>query len=328
MNHESRFTLRRLSLLFGAALLAAAGSAIAQGYPAKPVRLIVPFAAGGNADIIARLIAQKLGETLKQSFVVDNRGGANGIIGSDIAAKSPPDGYTLLFVASGHAINPGLHSKLPFDPVRDFAPVALVSSTPLTLAVTRTLPAKSVKELLSLARGQPGVMSYASQGNGSPGHLAGALLNKLGKVKIVHVPYKATAQALTDLTSGQVQVMYPSFSAVLPHVKAGRVRALAITSRNRSKLAPELPTMTESGITGYEAAIWNGVLAPAGTPPAAVTRLHDALAAAVRSAETRDRIVRAGADPAVGTPEEFSRHIASEISKWGKLISETGVRID
>jgi tripartite-type tricarboxylate transporter receptor subunit TctC len=322
--HHSLFT----PLAAAAVLAAAAGAAPAQEYPAKPVRMIVPFAAGGNADLIARIVSQKLGETLKQQFIVDNRAGANGVIGSDVAAKSPPDGYTLLFAASGHAINPGVYSKLPFDPVRDFAPVALVSSTPLTLAVTGSLPAKSVKQLISLARAQPGAMSYASQGNGSPGHLAGALLNQLAKVNIVHVPYKATTQALTDLTSGQVQVMYPSLTAVLPHVNAGRVRALAITTANRTKLAPELPTMTESGIVGYEASIWNGVLAPAGTPAAVVARLHGAIAAAVQAPEVRDRLLGAGADPSVKPPDVFGKLIVSEIAKWGRLIKEAGARID
>ena len=319
----------RITLLFaGAALLATAGAAPAQEYPAKPVRMIVPFAAGGNADLIARILGQKLGETLKQQFIVDNRAGANGVIGSDVAAKSPPDGYTLLFGASGHAINPGLYSKLPFDPVRDFAPVALVSSTPMTLAVTNALPAKSVKQLIGLARAQPGAMSYASQGNGSPGHLAGALLNQLAKTNILHVPYKATTQALTDLTSGQVQVMYPSLTAVLPHINAGRVRALAITTANRTKLAPDLPTMTESGIAGYEASIWNGVLAPAGTPASVIARLHGAIATAVQSPEVRDRLLGAGADPSVRPPEAFGKFIVSEIAKWGKLIKDAGARID
>ena len=319
------FKINILSVIF--TLLACAGAS-AQDYPARAVRLIVPFAAGGNADIIARIVGQKLGEALKQQVIVDNRAGANGVIGSEVAAKAPPDGYTLLFVASGHAINPGMYAKLPFDPLRDFAPVALVSSTPMTLTVTTSLPARSVKQLVALARSRPGVMSYASQGNGSPGHLAGALLNTLSGINIIHVPYKATAQALTDLTSGQVQVMYPSLTAVLPQVRANRVRALAITTRVRSKIAPELPTMAESGIADYEASIWNGVLAPAGTAPAIVSRLHDSLMRVVQSPDARERIMGAGADPLGGTPEEFGVFIAAEIRKWGKLIKDSGARLD
>jgi tripartite-type tricarboxylate transporter receptor subunit TctC len=314
-------------MVFGCALLFSAAAA-SQAYPEKPIRLIVPFAAGGNADILARIIGQKLGETLGQQVIVDNRGGANGVIGTDLAAKAAPDGHTLLFIASGHAINPGLYAKLPFDPVRDFAAISLVGSTPLILAVNAALPAKTVKELIALAKRRPGELSYASQGNGSPGHLAGALLNNINKINILHVPYKSTAQAITDLTSGQVQVMYPSMTSVLPHIKAGKLRGLAITSRRRSALAPELPTMVESGVPGYEASIWNGMLAPAATPKAIITKLNAAVVRIIAIPEVKQRIAGLGADPMTSTPEEFGAFIAAEIKKWGKVIKDAGVRID
>lgn len=315
-------------ILCAALLAAAAVPALAQRYPDRPVRLIVPFAAGGNADILARIVGQKLSETLGQPFVVDNRAGANGIIGTDVAAKATPDGHTLLFVASGHAINPGLHAKLPFDPVKDFAAISLVGSTPLILTVNAALPVKSVKELVALAKSKPGQLSFASQGNGSPGHLAGALFNLMSNINIVHVPFKATAQAITDLTSGQVQVMYPSMTSVLPHIKAGKLKGLAITSRQRSLLAPDLPTMVESGVPGYEAGIWNGVLAPARTQQAIVRKLNAEIVTIVRLPEVTERIRGLGADPMTSTPEEFSAFIAAEIRKWGRTIKDSGARID
>jgi len=309
-------------------LAAASGHGYAQAYPSKPIRLIVPFAPGGNADILARVVGQKLGETLRQQVLIDNRAGANGIIGSDVAAKSPADGYTLLFVASGHAINPALYSKVPFDAVRDFAPIGRVSTTPMVLAVTNALPAKTVKEMVALARARPGVMSYASQGNGSPGHLSGVLLNTLAGIKVVHVPYKSTAQALIDLSSGEVQVMYPSLTSVLPHVKAGKLRALAITSSRRSQLAPALVTMDEAGIKGYEAGIWNGILAPAGTPESIVSMLNTALVGLLQARDVQDRIAGLGADVQSSTPAAFAAFIADEIRKWGKLVRDSGARLD
>lgn len=318
--------LLRAACALAAALLA--GAAHAQGYPARPVRLIVPFAAGGNADILARVLAQRLAEHLGQQVVVDNRGGANGVIGTELAAKAAPDGHTLLFVASGHAINPGLYAKLPFDPVRDFSPVAQVSTTPLVLAVSNGIGARTVKELVALARARPGALSFATQGNGSPGHLAGVLFNSANGIDIVHVPYKSTAQALTDLAAGRVQVMYPSLTAALPHVRAGKVQALAITSAQRSPRLPELPTVAESGLAGYEAGIWNGVLAPARTPEPIVARLNAAIVAIVQEGGVAERIAALGAHPAPSTPERFATFIAAEIRKWGRVIREGGVRLD
>lgn len=297
-------------------------------YPDRPVRLVVPYATGGNADLQSRIIAQKLGEALGQQIVVDNRAGATGIIGTDIAAKALPDGYTLLFIASPHAINPGLFAKLPFDPVKDFAAISLVGSTPLIISVTPALPAKTIKELVALAKAKPGQLNYASAGSGGPGHLAGALFNTVTGVNIVHVPYKGTAQALTDLMSGQVHLMYPSATAVLPHVKVGKIRGLAITGRQRSALAPELMTAAEAGLRGYEASIWNGILAPARTPQTMVNRLHRALVNIIGMPDVRDRMIGLGADPMTSTPAEFEVFIAAEIKKWSRVIKDSGARVD
>jgi len=319
---------RRSRATAAACCILCATAANAQTYPEKPIRLIVAYAPGGNADTLARIISQRLGQMLEQQIIVENRPGANGAIGTEVAAKAAPDGYTLLFIASGHAINPGIYAKLAFDPIKDFAPISLVGSTPLILTITSALPARSVKELIAIARARPGELSYASAGNGSPGHLAGALFNSMGRVNIVHVPYKATQQAFIDLTTGQVQVMYPSMTAVLPHIKAGRLRGLAITAREHSALAPELPTMQQAGMPGYEATIWNGMLAPARTPASIVSKLNTSIVQIMQTQEVRDRIAALGADPATSTPAAFGKFIADEIAKWGKVIKEAGVHID
>jgi tripartite-type tricarboxylate transporter receptor subunit TctC len=305
-----------------------AGLAQAQGYPERPVRVIVGSAAGGNADTLARIVGHRLGQKLEQQFIVDNRGGASGLIGTEIAAKAPADGYTLMFAASNHAINPALHAKLPYDPVRDFAPIGLVGVTPLVLTVTNALPARSVKELVAIARARPRELSFASAGTGSPGHLAGVLFNGANRVTMVHVPYKATTQAMTDLATGQVQVMFPTTTAVLPQINAGRLRGLAITSRERSALVPEMPTMHEAGLPGYEASIWNGLLGRAGTPPAIISKLHENLVQAVRAPEVRERIAAVGADPVTSTPAAFGRFITEEIAKWVKVVRDAGVRVE
>ena len=308
--------------------LAAACTHAQQNYPEKAVRLIVPYAAGGNADLLGRVVGQKLGEMFSQQFIIDNRAGANGVIGTELLSKAAPDGYTLAFIASGHSINPGMYAKMPFDPIRDFAPIAQTSSTPILIAVTAALPAKNVKALAALAKSRPGDLSYASQGNGSPGHLAGALFNSMNGVNIVHIPYKSTAQAITDLTSGQVQMMYPSATTIIPHVKAGRLRAVAIATKTRSALAPDIPTAAESGMPGFEAGIWNGVMAPTNTSPAIIEKLHTAIAKIIQSNDVRERILGMGADPVISTPAEFSAFIAAELKKWTKVIKESGARLD
>jgi tripartite-type tricarboxylate transporter receptor subunit TctC len=320
----NRRAARRLA---AAALLACCAGALAQNYPEKSVRVIVPYAAGGNADLLARVVSQKLAEAYGQQFIIDNRAGANGVIGTELLAKAVPDGYTISFTASGHSINPGMY-KVPYDPIRDFAPIAQTSSTPILIAVTAALPAKNIKMLVALAKARPGDLSYASQGNGSPGHLAGALFNSLNGVNIVHIPYKSTAQAITDLTSGQVQMMYPSATTIIPHVKAGRLRAIAIATKQRSALAPDIPTAGESGLPGFEAGIWNGLIAPAHTPQAVIDKLYASVAKIIQSPDTRDRILGMGADPVISTPAEFAAFIAAELKKWTKVIKDSGVKPD
>lgn len=319
---------RRAAWPLAAVLLVCCAQSNAQTYPDKSVRLIVPYAAGGNADLLARLVGQKLGEAFAQQIIIDNRGGANGVIGTDLVAKAAADGYTLAFIASGHSINPGMYPKLPFDPIRDFAPVCQTSSTPILIAVNAALPAKTVKALVALAKSRPGDLSYASQGNGSPGHLAGALFNSMNGVNIVHIPYKSTAQAITDLTSGQVQLMYPSATSIIPHLRAGRLRAVAIATKNRSALTPDIPTAAEAGMPGYEAGIWNGILAPAGTPTAIVNRLAAEIAKIAKNPEARDRASSQGAELVSQTPQEFTAYIKKMTAHFAKVVKATGMRVD
>ena len=302
--------------------------AYAQTYPEKPVRVIVSYAPGGNADTLARIISQRLTQTLEQQFLVENRAGANGVIGTEIAAKAVPDGYTVLFISSGHAVNPSVYPKLTFDSIKDFTPIALVGSTPLILTVTGALPAKSVKDLIALARSRPRELSFGSSGNGSSAHLAGALFNSIAKVEMVHVPYRATQQVVIDAATGQVQVIYPSTTAVLPHMKSGRLRGLAITSRGRSKLAPELPTMQQAGVPGYEATIWTGMVAPARTPAAVISKLNASIVQVMQTPEVAERFAALGAEATTSTPAAFGEFIADEMVKWSRVIRESGVKVE
>jgi tripartite-type tricarboxylate transporter receptor subunit TctC len=302
--------------------------AAAADFPSHPLRLIVPYAPGGNADIMARLIAQRLGENLGQQVVVDNRPGANGIIGTELAAKAAPDGYTLVLVASSLATNPTLVKHLPYDTQRDLATISMVGSTPLILAAYPGLPAATVKDLVALAKARPGQLNYASSGNGSPANLAGALLNYMTGVNIIHVAYKGTAQAATDVLGGHVQLAYPSMTAALPYVRSGKLKALGMTSLTRSPLAPEVPTVAESGIAGYQANIWNGVLAPGATPKPLIGRLNAEFVRVMSAAETRERFAATGADAAHSTPEEFRAFVAAEQVKWAKVIRESGIRVE
>ncbi len=322
-----------MSALFPAlttALLTAAFSpgAAAADFPARPLRMIVPYGAGGNADIMARLVAQRLSENLGQQVVVDNRAGASGIIGTELAVKAPPDGYSIVLVASSLATNPSLIKNLPYDANRDLAPITIIGSTPLILGAYPGLAASTVKELVALAKAKPGQLNYASSGAGSPANLAGALFNYMTGVNIVHVTYKSTAQAATDVLGGHVQMFYPSMTAALPHVKSGKLKALGMTALTRSPLAPDIPTVSESGISGYQANIWNGILAPAATPRALIVRLNQELVRVLAAPETRERFAAAGADAAHSTPEEFRAFIAAEEKKWAKVVRETGIRVD
>jgi tripartite-type tricarboxylate transporter receptor subunit TctC len=319
--------LRRFIILACCALVAL--PACAQDYPRRPVRLIVPFPPGGGNDIVARAVAQELGKSLGQQLVVDNRAGAGGAIGAELAARSPADGYTLFLGGVGsHVVNPSLHAKLSYDPIRDFAPVTLIASAPSVLVVNPSLQATSVAEFTALAKANPGKLNYASNGNGSSAQLAAVLYESMAGVRMVHVPYKGVAPALVDLMSGEVQLMFGTLVAILPHIKAGRLRALAVTGRTRSALLPEVPTLAESGLPGYEAGSWYGILAPAGTPGAIVARLNAEINAAIRQPEVRERLAAEGAEVLGGTPGDFASHIKAELSRMGKLMREAGIRME
>lgn len=320
----------RWSVLTCVALAAAGpvGLAQAQGYPGKPIRIVVPFPPGGGTDIVARILTQKLSESFGANFVIDNRAGAGGSIGTEMVAKAPPDGYTLGIVSGSHAINPSLYSKLPFDAVRDFAPVTMLVSGPGLLVVHPSLPVKTVKELIALAKGKPGQLNYASAGNGTPPHLAGELFKSMAGVDMVHVPYKGNTPAFVDLISGQVSLSFPTIPSALPHVQAGRLRALAVTSRKRSAVMPQLPTIAESGLPGYDTSSWFGMLAPAGTPREIVRKLQQESAKVLQLRDVREKLLSQGLEPAGSTPEEFAATIESEIAKWAKVVKASGARVE
>lgn len=300
-----------------------------QNYPTKPVRLIVPFPPGGGVDSVARVFGQRLSEALGQNLVLDHRGGSGGTIAAEIAARSAPDGYTLFFGGSAsHGITPHLYRKLPYDPVKDFVPVILIGSTPYILVVHPSVAATTVKELIALAKANPGNLNYASAGSGSTLHLTGELFKTMAEVDIVHVPYKGAALALTDLLGGRVQMTFNPAAVVLPHIKSGRLRALAVTSARRTALAPDLPTIAEAGIPGYEASGWYGVLAPAATPRAVVQKLNREIESMIGEKEFRGRLAALGVDPAGGSSGQFSAYIASELAKWGKVVQAAGAKID
>jgi len=314
--------------LFFAAAGHAAQSADIKDYPHKPIRLIIPYPPGGATDVIARTLAQKLTDAMGQSVVVDNRGGGGQVIGTDLAAKAQPDGYTLIMVTITHSINPGLHKKLPYDSIRDFTPVTLVAASPQILVAHPSLGVSSVKELLNLPKAKTGGINYASSGNGSGGHLAMELFKSMTGLNLVHVPYKGAGPALTDLVGGRVQLMFTSPLAALPHVKSGRLKALAMASRNRSPAAPELPTVSESGVPGFEASLWYGMLAPAGTARGIVTRLHDETAKALQLPDVVERLSSQGVEPIGGSPQELAAFLKLETAKWARVVKQAGIRVD
>jgi tripartite-type tricarboxylate transporter receptor subunit TctC len=315
--------------LVACVLLAFSALAGAQDYPTRPIRLIVPFPPGGGNDTVARAIAQQASPALGQPIVVDNRPGAGGIVGAELAAKAPADGYTLFLGGVGsHAVNPNLHSKLPYDPVKDFAPITLLASAPSVLVVNPSVPARSFAEFTAYARANPGKLNFASNGNGSSAQLAAVMYESMAGVRMVHVPYKGLGPALTDLLSGRVQLMFSSIVAIVPHIQAGKLRALAVTSRRRSALLPGLPTIAESGFPGYEAGSWYGILAPAGTPRAIIERLHDELVKALRQPAVSQRLSAEGAEIIGGTPEEFAAHIGAEKERMGKALRDAGIPMD
>jgi tripartite-type tricarboxylate transporter receptor subunit TctC len=317
--------LKRL-VLAASAMLAASG-ALADTWPSKPIRLVVPFAAGGSTDVTARLIAQALSERLGQQTFVENRPGAGGNIGADAVAKAEPDGYTLLMTTSTtHATNPSLYKSLPFDVKKDFAPISLTAFIPNLLVVHPSVPAKTVQEFVAYLKDNPDKLTYGSAGNGSSQHLSAELFKSLAGAKMVHAVYRGGAPAMTDLLSGQIQVLFSPLVEALQHVQAGKLTALGVTTAKRSALLPEVPTIGEV-LPGYEVALWNGVLAPAGTPAPIIEKVNRALVEALRSEDMKAKLAQQGSEPVGNSPEEFRAFIADELVKWGKLVEISGARI-
>ncbi len=297
---------------------------LAQSYPVKPIRLVVPLAPGGGGDLVSRMIAQKVSEQIGQQVIVDNRPGGSTIIGTELVARAAPDGYTLVMATSSHGINPSLH-KLPFDPVKDFTGVAFIATSPMMLTVHPNVPAKTLKELIAVAKANPGKLNYGSSGNASIVHLAGELFSLSANLKTVHIPYKGTGPALVDLLGGQIDMMFASPVPTLPHVKNGRLRAIAIASQERLRAVPDLPTMAESGLPGFEAATYFIVLGPASIPTAVVTKLNAEIVKAAQLPEIRDRLATEGAIVVAGTPQQAITHIENEIARWGKVVKAAGI---
>ena len=318
-----------LALIASAAWVACsfAGQAPSEpSYPVRAIRVIVPFVAGGGADLVARTTGQRLGELLGQNLVVDNRVGASGDIGTELAARAAPDGYTILLGYVGNlAIAPAMKRRLPFDPLRDFAPVTHLVDAPNILVVHPSVPATNLQQFIAYVKANPGKLSFSSAVSGSPGHLAGELLNREAGMRMEHIPYKGAAQALVDVLAGQVQAMF-AVSTVLPHIKSGKLRALATTGRNRTPVLPQLPTIAESGFTGFEAAAWYGYLAPAGTPAGIIRRLHNDSVNALKTPEVKARLEAAGFTIAGSSPDEFATFIRAEIKKWGPVIESAAVK--
>ena len=305
-----------------------AGMVMAQGYPNKPVKLVVPYPPGGPTDIVARLVAQKLGDQMGQPFVIENKPGAGGNPGAEAVARSAPDGYTLLVATTAHAINPSLFSKLNYQLLKDLSPVTQLTSGPLVIVANPALPAKNVTELIALAKSKSGGLNFASSGNGQSTHLSAELFSAMAGVKMSHIPYKGSAPALTDVIGGQTDLMFDTMLSSMPHVKAGKLKALAVTSAQRSPIAPELPTVAESGLPGYEAIAWNGLLAPAGTPKEVVARLNAELKKVLEQPEVKQRFEAQGFTASWNTPEAFESFLKSEVDKWAKVVKVSGAKVD
>ncbi len=325
MPHAIRLALMFLLL----PLLASSGPLFAQAYPAKAVKLVIPFPPGGPLDLAGRAIGQKLQDAWGQPVVIENRPGAGGNIGADAVAKAAPDGYTLVMGAlSTHAVNPHLFAKMPYDALKDFAPVTLVAVTPNVLVLNPAVPAANVRELVALAKASPGKLSFASGSNGSAGHLAGELFKTLAGIDIVHVPYKGGAPAMQDLLGGQVQFMFDNLANSTAQLKAGKLKAFAVTTAKRSVFAPELPTMAEAGVPGFDISTWYGILAPAGTPPDIVKKLNAEIVRILASEDMRDKLKAQGAEPSPTSPEEFATFIRAEWTKYAKIVKDSGAKVD
>jgi tripartite-type tricarboxylate transporter receptor subunit TctC len=306
--------------------LFAAGLAQAQNYPSKPVRLIVPFAAGGSTDVIARILAPKLSEVWGQQVIVDNRPGGNTVIGTDIVAKSPPDGHVLLVTPAPFTVVPSVLTKLPYDPAKDFEPITLINTTPMGFVVHPGVPAKNLKELIALAKARPGQMNFGSSGSGGVPHLSGELLNTMAGLKIIHVPYKGNAPALADLVGGHVDMAFNGLTSVMAFIKSGRLRVLGVTSLTRTAALPEVPTFDEQGLKGFQAVAWNGLTAPARTPKEAIVRIQEASARIIKSPELAEQLKRDGSDPVGSTTAEFTAHLRDEVVKWKKVLDRAGIK--
>jgi len=316
-----------LLCLVSVSTLSVTGPASAQqDYPAKPIRIVVGVAPGGATDILARVLATKLGENVRQQVLVDNRPGANHIIGGQLTQKSAPDGYTVQVIPEGWVINASMYSKLPFDPVRDFSPIANMALVPNALVIHPSLPVRTVKQFIALARARPGQMNYGTSGVGAPSHMSAELLKVLARVEYTHVPYKGQALAVTALLGGELEFAFPTIMASVGHVRSGRLIALGVTTKQRATALPNVPTIQEAGVPGYEVAGWYGVIGPAGMPQALVARLNREINAILKVPETRDQLLTQGAEPRPGTSEEFAATMASDVKKWQKVVTAAGIK--
>jgi tripartite-type tricarboxylate transporter receptor subunit TctC len=327
-NCSARGRMLRVTCVVALAAASSAAQAQSVSYPGRPVRVVVATAAASGADIAARVAVPRLSAAFGQQFVLENRPGAAGNIAAEAVARAAPDGYTLLVIVAGMTINPALYSKLNYDLEKDFDPIGLIASAPLVLAVHPSLPVRSVKDLIAFAKARPGQLNYGSTGSGSSPHLAAEMFRAQAGIDIVHVPYKGTPQAVTDLISGQVNMMFAATASLMPHAQSGRLRALAVGTARRSLTAPGVPSMAEAGLPGYEASTWSGLVAPAGTPPETITRLSRELASALRTPEVRSQLAAQGFDPVPSTSAEFGAYLKAEIAKWGRTVKAVGARVD
>jgi len=317
------------ALLASAAIAAPAAAQTPPAYPTKPIRMLVGFPPGGSTDVLSRQMGLKLGESLGQQIVIDNRAGAAGNLASELVAKGNPDGYTLLMATvSSHAINPAMYRKLPFDPVRDFTPISLVATYPLLLAINASVPARTVKDLIALAKAKPGEIRFGSSGNGSPGHLSGEIFKTAAGVNMTHVPYKGGAPSTLAVLAGETQITFATLPGMMPHVKAGKVTAAAVTTAKRSPALPEIPSIAEAGVPGFDVSSWAGVVAPPKLPRAIAQRLNAELVRIVRSKDMADRLGAEGANPVGSTPEQFGAFIVSELSQWTRAVKAAGAQVD
>ncbi len=325
--HPDRLAIRA-ACAAAATLIAIAAPALSQQYPSKPIRLVVPYPPGAGTDILARTVGQRLSDSMGQQVVIDNRPGAGGTIGTEIAAKAPGDGYTLLLGPTSHAINPSIYSKLPYNTLKDFAPVSTVASATIVLVVHPTLPVASVKELVALAKAKPGTLAIGSAGNGTVFHLAGELFKQAAGIDLTHVPYKGGSPAMTALIGGQINVLFETLLALQPHIKAGRAKPLAVAGAQRSSVLPDLPTMVESGFAAIVAENWYGLYVPSSTPKDIVAKLNAEVLKALRTPEMKERLASQGAEVVADTPAQLDTFLKSEMSKWARVVKESGARIE